>query len=95
MKVNGISAYEGECRKCCIVYKVIGKFVMISALETIEIQKNKEQKFQYVSQKVLQDKNVDFFAAHFTKHLHKNQDHNNVVRLYLSKYFLRWTLSVQ
>ena len=25
MKVNGICTYKGECRKCCIVYKVTCK----------------------------------------------------------------------
>ena len=46
--------------------------VVISRLEIFQIHQKMEQNFQYVAQKVVDDKNVESFAAHFTKHLYKN-----------------------
>ena len=42
--------------------------VLISTLEILKIQKNVEQHFQDVAQKVIHDKNLDSFDDHFAIH---------------------------
>ena len=46
-----------------------------------------EQHFQDVAQKVANNKNSESFAAHFAKHLRKNQVHKNFAKLCLSIFF--------
>ena len=72
-KVNCICVYRGECHSCGVIYKVTCKFCadfyVGNTQNTLKIM---EQHFQDVAQKVMNDKNSDSFAAHFTKHLHTN-----------------------
>ena len=71
-KVNGMCAYRGECSRLCVVYKLkcefCGDFYNGNTLNTLKIT---EQKFQGVDQKVMNNKNLEYFAIHFAKHFTK------------------------
>ena len=69
-KVKGECAYEGDCRACCIFYKVTcKKFLSVYEGNTQNtFKKRMEQHFQDIAQKVQHDKNSDTFAAHFATH---------------------------
>ena len=63
--------------------------VMFSTLEILKTHcKRIEQHFQYVSQKLMHDKNLDSCADNFAKFLYKYLFYNIVIRLHPSKYFL-------
>ena len=68
-KVRGECAYKGECRSCCLVYKITCKLFLSVYLVN---KKNTLKKigifFQDVAQKVQHYKHSDTFAAHFAQH---------------------------
>ena len=72
-KVNVRCVYGGECRRCCVIYKVTCKCYGDFYLENTEntLKKQMEQHFQHVAQKVANDKNLETFAAHFAKNITK------------------------
>ena len=69
-KVKGRCAYGGEFCRCCVIYNVTckccGNFYVGNTQNTL---KRMEQHFQDVAKKVTNNKNSDYFAAHFAKHL--------------------------
>ena len=69
MKVHVRCAYKGECRRCCVVYKVTPKCYGDFYVGNIQnvLKKRMEQNSQDVSQKVMHNKNLDSFANHFAK----------------------------
>ena len=75
-KVKGTCACGGECRACCVVYKVIyRRFILVYAVNTQNNFKNiMKQHFQYVDQKVKYDENSYTFAAHFDQHFWPKND---------------------
>ena len=84
-KVKGRWAYGGECRRCCVIYKLMCKwcrdFYVGNTQNTLKIMK---QHFQDVVQKFTNNKNSESFADPSLNILRKNQVHNNVVKLCLS-----------
>ena len=62
-------AYRSECCIWCVVYKVTckfcGDFYIWNTKNTLKIM---EQHFQDVDQTFTNDKNLEYFAAHFAKH---------------------------
>ena len=69
VKVNSGCVYEGECRRCCVIYKFTckfsGEFYVGNTQNTL--LKRMEQHFKDVAQKVTNDKNFESFADHFAK----------------------------
>ena len=68
-KVKGTCACGGECRACCVVYKVVWRLCLIVYMvNTQNSLKNKmEEHFQEVAQRVHHDKNSDTFVAHYAQ----------------------------
>ena len=69
-KVKDEFVYEGDCRACCIVYKVTCKKCLSVYVGNTQntFKKRMEQIFQDIAQKVQHDKNSDTFADHFATH---------------------------
>ena len=60
-------AYRGECRRCYVVCKVTCKCCGEFCVGNNQNTQKTEQDFQYAAQKVINDANLYYFAAHFTK----------------------------
>lgn len=72
-KVNGLCAYNSQCRRSCVVYKVISKIcdaVYIgNTQQTFKARMNAH--FNDVQQLVKNGKFSDSFARHFAQHFSK------------------------
>ena len=69
-KVKVTCAYKGECRTCCLFYKVIYRLCLSVYVGNTQnnLKKIMKRHFQDVAQKVHHDKNSDTFGAHFAQH---------------------------
>ena len=79
-KVLGTCAYEGDCRICCVVYKVTCKlcFSVYVGNTQNNLKKLMEIFFQDVAPREQHDKNLNTFAAHFAQHFDQKTDATTV-----------------
>jgi len=91
-KIDGKCAYNEECRKMCVVYKVICQICDEPYIgQTQQKLKNRMGgHFQDVKDLVVKDKKSDSFASHFAGHCKKGEKPSNDELRRMMKFKIIW-----